>query len=218
MAGRKAGGERATQNPNHTATCFARHAPDRSPRRSVSQLIQVTAPPEPLVRSRRRMTRATEGNCKSCTRGPLENPLRSKQVAGSWMREPGGQRRHTPGFRLNGRGEPFLARPLFFCLPSRRRRHHDVERATVDAARVNVLDRRRLAGRLVDRKDHERVFATREDLLALDPGGEKRSHDACRLDAISGVRGGLLRIPLELHRLSFNHDTQPRRCCASGPQ
>jgi hypothetical protein len=47
------------------------------------------------------MTRATEGKCKSCTKGPLENPLRSKQLAGSCMREAGGQRLHTSGFRLN---------------------------------------------------------------------------------------------------------------------
>ena len=41
----------------------------------------------------------------------------------------------------------------------------DVEGAAMDAARVDVLDRVRLAGRRVDRKDGERVLAAGKDAL-----------------------------------------------------
>src|SRR5215475_2886995 len=47
----------------------------------------------------------------------------------------------------------------------------DVKRARMDGARLDVLDRSRLAGRLVDRVHHDAVLAALEHLLALEIHG-----------------------------------------------
>src|SRR5437762_8186057 len=47
----------------------------------------------------------------------------------------------------------------------------DVKRARMDGARLDVLDRGRLAGRLIDRVHHDAVLAALEYLLALEVDG-----------------------------------------------
>ena len=50
----------------------------------------------------------------------------------------------------------------------------DPEGAQVIRVSVGVLDQRRLAGRLVDGEDRDRVLAAREHLLALEVGQPRR--------------------------------------------
>src|SRR5205814_3063509 len=116
-------------------------------------------------------------------------------VADAEHRKPG-------GYRLDRVALPDIERQIVL-------RHQqtparvDVESARVDLLGIGVLDRLRLAGRLIDRVDHDAVLAALEHLLALivdrlfgavgaveKPAVRMDMHRACRLPRPDVVRLG----------------------------